>query len=356
MATDMRRRGFLAGAVASVVAQPTWANAGSPALLSALNDTNNNAWLVGLTRSGTVTFRLPIPGRGHAAAAHPSRPVAVAFARRPGRFAVVIDCAEGVEAARLSAPEGRHFYGHGAFTEDGRYLLTTENAFDDGQGRIGVWDAGDRFKRLDDLPSGGVGPHEILRLPNGGFAVANGGIQTHPNSGRTRLNVPTMRTNLAFLDPWGAISNVVEAPDTQRQNSIRHIDADAVGRIAIALQWQGDPRKRAPVAAMLNEQGLTYLEHPATMRLKHYGGSVAIAGNGQSFFVTGPKGDSVLSFDMDSGAPLAAYDMPLASGVATFGSGVAISSSSGIAAMTAEAKTQLAGKVDGVWDNHLVRL
>ena len=56
----------------------------------------------------------------------------MAFARRPGTFALVIDCAEGREVARLHTPEGRHFYGHGAFTPDGGLLFTTENAIEDG--------------------------------------------------------------------------------------------------------------------------------------------------------------------------------------------------------------------------------
>ena len=153
----MHRRTFLATAAAALAA-PAWADAGAPCYLTAAAKPDLSTWLVGLSDRGTVLFQIPVPDRGHAAAAHPFRAEAVAFARRPGRFAVVLECPTGAEIARLHAPEGRHFYGHGAFTADGRYLLTTENDFDAPDGRIGVWDAQAAYARVDDLPSGGIGP------------------------------------------------------------------------------------------------------------------------------------------------------------------------------------------------------
>ena len=175
----MRRRHFLTGAgagLAGLAAAPLWADiaGAAPLYLSAANTADNATWLVGLTLDGRVPFAHPLPGRGHAAAVHPERAEAVAFARRPGDFALVIDCATGAETARLTTPDDRHFYGHGAYTADGRLLLTTENAFDAPDGRIGVWDAENGYARLGDFASGGLGPHEILRLANGTFAVANG--------------------------------------------------------------------------------------------------------------------------------------------------------------------------------------
>ena len=100
-----------------------WAAAGAPDYLAAAGLPDGGYCLLGLTAAGGECFRLPLPDRGHAAAAHPERPEAVAFARRPGTFALVIDCAEGREVARLHSPEGRHFFGHGAFTPDGGAAL-----------------------------------------------------------------------------------------------------------------------------------------------------------------------------------------------------------------------------------------
>jgi hypothetical protein len=77
------------------------------ARLSGRGETGRGFFLHGLTASGGSAVPDPLPGRGHAAAAHPTRAEAVAFARRPGTFALVIDCATGETRHRLTPPEGR---------------------------------------------------------------------------------------------------------------------------------------------------------------------------------------------------------------------------------------------------------
>ena len=85
-------------------------------------------------------FQLPLPGRGHAAAVHPSRPEAIAFARRPGTFALVINCATGEVTHRLTPPDGMQFNGHGAFSLDSALLMTSEVVAESSEGRIGLWE------------------------------------------------------------------------------------------------------------------------------------------------------------------------------------------------------------------------
>ena len=136
------RRGFLAGLLAAGMApRATWAGLGSPAFLSAGKAPDGSYLLAGLNAGGEILFRLPLPARGHAAAAHPHRAEAVAFARRPGRFADVIDCRDGGVRTRITPPDGHHFYGHGCFSPDGTRLFTTENDFENARGIIGVWEA-----------------------------------------------------------------------------------------------------------------------------------------------------------------------------------------------------------------------
>ncbi|WP_186766304.1 DUF1513 domain-containing protein [Falsiphaeobacter marinintestinus] len=351
----MQRRSFLTSIAAGLLVQPSWADTGGPRLLTAAIDERNRSWLIGLSGDGQEVFRRPIPSRGHAAAAHPHRPVAVAFARRPGQFAVILDCASGQELGRLTLPEGRHFYGHGAFTADGQHLLTTENAYDTGDGRIGIWDVADGYERIAEVPSGGIGPHEIIRLPDGSFAVANGGIQTHPGYGRAKLNLPDMRPNLAYLAADGTLLDMVEPPAALRQNSIRHIDCDATGRIVAAMQWQGHPLDPVPLAA-LHRRGdpLQYLDHPETVRLKQYAGSVAMTRDGTEILVTGPKGDHLIRFDGVDGSPRSGQKLPLASGVAAFGDAFAVTFKGGIALAEGPDLHRVATPGALVWDNHLV--
>lgn len=357
----MRRRHFLTGAgagLAGLVAAPVWADVTGPApfYLSAANQPDNSTWLVGLNLAGTVLFAHPLPGRGHAAAVHPERAEAVAFARRPGDFALVIDCATGEEIARLTTPEEMHFYGHGAYTADGRYLLTTENAYEVPDGRIGVWDAENGYARLGDFASGGIGPHEILRLASGDFAVANGGIQTHPDFARSKLNLPTMQTNLSLLTADGDMLESWAFEGDMRQNSIRHIDVDAQGRIVAALQWQGDPRQLVPlVARFAPGTAPEFLDHPATARLTQYAGSVAVSPVEGEIAVTGPKGNHVVFFGPDGVADNGA-ELGEASGVAPMADGLAITCTGGLALYRAGEITRVEVQGGWTWDNHLVRV
>lgn len=357
----MRRRSFLrrAGAgLAGIAAAPAWADLvpRGPLYLSAANTAGNETWIVGVTLDGTVAFAHPLPGRGHAAAVHPERAEAVAFARRPGNFAHVMDCGSGAELARLSTPEGLHFYGHGAFSADGRFLFTTENAFDPGEGRVGVWDAANGYERVGDFASGGVGPHEIIRLGDGTFAVANGGIRTHPDFPRAKLNLPVMTTNLARVTETGTLVETWSFESEMRQNSIRHLDVDGRGRIVAALQWQGDPRRRVPLVARF-ETGAApvFLDHPETPGLTQYAGSIAVSPSGGTIAVTGPKGNRAMFFTAD-GAAESFVALEEASGVGPMPDGVAITCTGGLALCRGGEITRVEVPGGWTWDNHLVRL
>ena len=75
------RRGFIAGLLATSLAPaPSWADLGGPAFLAAAKTPQGGYLLAGLSDQGAIRFTCPLPGRGHAAAAHPQRPEAVAFA------------------------------------------------------------------------------------------------------------------------------------------------------------------------------------------------------------------------------------------------------------------------------------
>jgi len=358
----MRRRRFLMAAGAGLgsglaaTLSPVWADINAPMFITAGNRPDNSTWLIGLSLTGEVCFSFPIPGRGHAAASHPERAEAVAFARRPGRFAMVLDCANGQEIRRLEAPAGRHFYGHGAFTADGQYLLTTENAYDIPDGRCGVWDASRGYARVGEFASGGIGPHEILRLPNGTFAVANGGIQTHPDFARAKLNLPTMQTSLSIVSQTGEVLSTSPLTGDMRQNSVRHIDADQKGRVIAALQWQGSPTVAAPLVASFSPSTAPELSyHPKDAGMKHYAGSIAISPDGSEFAVTGPKGNQVLFFDA-GGHPTGQEILDQPSGVAKASDGLLITCKGGIALRSQGALERIPVTDDWTWDNHLVRV
>lgn len=353
------RRRFLAGlAVSTLIPATSWADMGSPAFVSAAQTADGAYHLLGLTGAGKVAFQVPLPARGHAAAAHPDRAEVVAFARRPGRFAVVLDCVTGAVLAELAAPEGRHFYGHGAYSADGQLLFTTENDYENARGVIGVWSA-QSYARLGEFQSGGIGPHDIRLMPDGVMlVVANGGIETHPDSGRAKLNLPVMRPNLTYLSLDGAIAEQAELPSDLHLNSIRHLDVRADGLVGFATQWQGD-RMHSPTVIGLHRHGdepkMLDATRDQTRAMEGYGGSVAFYDNGARIAVSSPRGGVLQTGDVTGGVVEQHLAMPDVCGVgvtagalhATTGTGAFWRLSEG-----AEALTQL----PLAWDNHLVRI
>ncbi len=352
------RRAFLVGLMAAgFCPRPTWAEAGSPALLSAAQTMGGDYVLCGLDGAGRVLFELPLPERGHAAAAHPDLAVAVAFARRPGRFALVIDCVSGQETARLDAPAGRHFYGHGAFSADGALLFTTENDFEAARGIIGIWDARRGYRRIGEFASDGVGPHEIRLMPDGlSLVVANGGIETHPDTGRSKLNLPTMRPNLRFLSLDGKVLHRVELDAEMHRNSIRHLAVAPEGRVGFAMQWQGDVVEAPPLLGLVSPDKKLTLAEPglaAQARMRGYAGSVAMSPDGE-VAITSPVGGQVQVFDAVTGALKRESAQRDVCGVAWAGGGFVLTT--GIGEVWHEEARKPAATHGLHWDNHLVPL
>ncbi|WP_224825091.1 DUF1513 domain-containing protein [Cognatishimia sp. MH4019] len=350
------RRQVLAGLLATgLTPRPSWADLGGPAFLSAAGLPDGGYALCGISAAHDVLFRLPLPTRGHAAAAHPTRPEAVAFARRPGTFALVIDCRTGDVRATLNAPTGRHFYGHGVFSQDGTRLYTTENDFEAGEGRIGIWDATQNYRRIAEIPSGGIGPHDIKRLPGKDtLVVANGGIETHPDSGRSKLNLPTMRPNLSYIDQ-GEVSEQIELTADLHKNSIRHLAVSASGEVAFAMQRQGDITD-LPLLA-LHKRGTAPRLAQATSTdwraMRGYIGSVAFSTSGLQLAVTSPRGGRVQLFDTQTATLQDQVQMADVCGVATTRDGLVVTSGTGAIRFLSGRTTPVPGLR---WDNHLVAI
>lgn len=353
------RRQFLKGlAAASLAPAPGWSSVGAPDFLAAALFPDGSYRLAGLAASGDITFTQLLPGRGHAAAAHPHLAQAVAFARRPGRFALVIDCKTGAEIAWLSAPTDHHFYGHGTFSPDGALLFTTENSFEQGAGMIGVWDAANGYARIGQFSSGGIGPHDILLMPDGRtIAIANGGIETHPDTGRTKLNLPTMRPNLTYCDLNGVMVDQMELPRAMRKNSIRHLAVREDGLVAFAMQWQGDRAEHPPLLG-LHQRGKhpQLLSAPAAQQaaLHGYAGSVSFSSDGTVVAITCPRGNALHQFDAVSSAFSGAFDLEDVCGLGASDAGLIFTTGTGQVGQLADAQVRMTARIDCKWDNHLV--
>lgn len=354
------RRGFLATVfAASALPGLTWADAGSPAYLAAAKAADGSFALAGLTAEGMQSFVLPLPARGHAACGHPTLPQAVVFARRPGTYALVIDCAAGQIAARLEAPEGHHFYGHGVFSAEGDRLFTTENDIATNQGRIGVWAAQEGYRRIGDFASGGIGPHDILRLPGRDvLAVANGGIITALNDDRTKLNIDTMQPNLTYLSLTGEVRETVTLAPEMHKNSIRHLAVRSDGLIGFAMQWEGPPIQTPPLLglhAMGGDVVLAAAPDDLQPKLANYIGSIAFDQAGSTLGLTSPKGSVVALFTAD-GQYTQLLDRPDVCGIGAGRDGFMITDGYGGIAEITNGKITALTTAAQAWDNHLIAI
>ncbi len=135
--------------------------------------------------------------------------------------------------------------------------------------------------------------------------VANGGILTHPDRGRDKLNLDSMRPSLAYIDLHsGELLEQVEPPAELHQLSIRHLDVNADGKVVIALQYQGAKYDDVPLVAMHQRgQALQLLRAPDNVNraMKQYCGSARFDASGRYAAISSPRGDLVTFWDSRDG-------------------------------------------------------
>jgi len=349
----IERRSFLIGAGlawASALTPASAARLASSDLLYAAAYKDAGGYGVAiLDKDGGLVSENPLPGRGHGFANAGQSHWLVAFARRPGNFAIAFGKDGLSEPVLFHTPADRHFYGHGAFSGDGRLLYAAENAFESGDGIIGIYDATNGFARLGEFASFGVGPHEILMMPDAKtLCIANGGIKTHPDFGREKLNLATMKPSIAFVNSEdGTLLSKHELPSALHRLSLRHMAVDARQQVWIGGQYEGDASEDVPVLVRLGiDTGLMPVELPDDVgaRLGKYVGSVAIGTDGRTLAFTSPKSGVTITLDTQSGKPLDLEPVRGVCGIQARADGFVSSSETGRFAEHS---------YDRAWDNHI---
>lgn len=325
---------------------------GASAFLSAYRDQDGRFGVAALDDSGTVLFTERLPARGHDTVHAPDKRTAVTFARRPGRFALAFDLERKRPGLAFEAPPDRHFFGHGFFSPDGNLLYATENAYDEERGVLGVYDTQAGYRRIGEFDTHGIGPHEALLLRDGRtIAVANGGILTHPDHPRWKLNLATMAPSIAYLDrETGDLLELVALPARLHQLSIRHIDQAGDGALWFGGQYEGAATDEVGLVGRHRRgRNIELFELPDAARrsLRHYVGSVKASLDGRRIALTSPRGGICLTLDAASGHVLDTKTLADVCGVAPTGPGFALTTGQGSFMINQETASPVA------WDNHL---
>ena len=311
-----------------------------------------------LSETGTILHRVDLPDRGHDITHDPVSRRSVVFARQPGTFAIVFDHAARSEPVTIASVAGRHFFGHGLFSPDGRLMYATENDFDNAEGVVGIYDARNRFERIGEFPTHGIGPHEILLMDDGRtLAIANGGIETHPDFGRAKLNVPTMEPSLVFVDRLtGDLLEKQALPPSLHKLSIRHMDVGAGDSVWFGCQHEG-PATEHPGLVGRARRGepldLVTLPDEVLSGLRNYVGSVATNRATGTVAVSSPQGNSLVVLDTATGRVVSSLDLTEVCGVAPDHDSFLATTGTGA---IVEPSGDAVRRNEYVWDNHLLRI
>lgn len=253
--------------------------------------------------------------RGHGLCQNPTRPEEIVMiARRPGTSAILFDVNKAEIKSTVQCEKNHHMQGHACFSADGKFLYCSESNFSTGEGRITVRD-GKTLEYIKDFSSYGIGPHEIALMPDQTtLVIANGGLLTHPESGRKVLNLKSMRSLLTYIDSRDgrllsehhlSESLPAAAPFNLDKASIRHLSVAQDGTVAIAMQVQRTAMSSdtlVPLTALHKPgQRLKLLTAPTTLtqKLDDYIGSVVIHNQNRIAAFASPKGNLVLFWHLD---------------------------------------------------------
>ena len=366
----MKRRQFLLQAsqlaLLSVLLPACTATSRPRWLVAASKNKAAEYFIAAIDRKGRLVSKVKLPERGHDAIAIPKKPGhALVFSRRPDRFALEVDLTNGRVVHEISSQPDTHFYGHGVLSVDGQFLYTSENLYGQKHGVIVVRET-ESYRVVKRFHSHGVGPHQLKLLGDGKtLVVANGGILTHPDWPRIKLNLDDMHSNLAYIDRnTGALLSLVEVPE--QALSLRHLDVTEDDRVVVAAQYEGKQYevKKTSIQALAfsHKQGEVLLPFSASSSqwksMKHYTASILTVGG--HAYVSCPRSNTVNIFDLKSNRLVRQNNLPDVAGLCALDGQVLASSGVGMLLNVSGSEASLLGqKADRdslYFDNHMTTI
>jgi hypothetical protein len=245
---------------------------------------------------------------GHGLALHPKEPGRAVMFEKKGKGACELDLRAGRVVRPIHTEERRAFYGHGAFSRDGRLLYATENDLDTRDGLIAVRD-GVTFQELGRFPTYGKSPHDCHLVDEGRtLAITNGGgaidedappsvtfVDAASEKLQERLVFPTPRINAGHL----ALS---------RSRDLVAISAPRDGLPASAL---------GGVSLRVGGGGLVTMSEPADVVSRMVGESLSLCIEEKTGVVgvTNPDGNLVTFWDLRGRRLVKTLELPAPRGI-----------------------------------------
>ena len=359
----LNRRQFLlgAGGVVGLASLPIVlkSNDTQSWLVSAFSNNNQQHFVGAFSADGQLINAVALPARGHGAVAHPfKKGHAIVFARRPGTFMMEIDFINGRITKQVNASQGQHFFGHGVFSHDSAVLMSVENNFEKARGEIVLRDS-NNYQIVDKYDCGGVGPHECKLMPNSNtLVIGNGGILTNPKWPRKKLNLDSMTPALTYLDLDDG-KTIDHFSLDNHQLSIRHLDVSSTGKVIAGLQYQGAKSDQVPLAiSHQGQQKLQFLkaDDSTWARLNQYTASVCIDEPNNQVAISGPRGDLITLWDLDTDTFIKKIKMRDVAGLSMSNNQLIASNGKGQTINVSESPLHPNTFRNIRWDNHLTTI
>lgn len=275
--------------------------------VSAQGKQNNSFSITSVNSANNKTKSILSGFRGHGLAQNPVKKHSIIlFARRPGTTGIEINLLTGRQTNTFKLADNRNLQGHGCFSADGNFLFTAETDSKTGEGKIAVRET-KNYTLVSEMHSYGIGPHEIKLMPDAKtLVVANGGIHTRAETGRKKLNLPSMQSSLTYID-FASGNKLASFQVSETKASIRHLDVAEDGTVALAMQVQREAanhQKIVPLSAIHKlGKAIVLMEEPNIVieKMNDYMGSVAINSKTRIAGFTSPRGNLAAFWHIDSG-------------------------------------------------------
>ncbi|KAA0915090.1 DUF1513 domain-containing protein [Psychrobacter sp. ANT_WB68] len=291
----------------------------------------NDFGVVGIDADRQIVWQTTMPERVHdivvqpifdrksTSANHKKNRDVVVMGRRPSESFWVLDTASGQVKFAIKASNNRHFYGHACYSLDGKLLYVTENDTISLDGKIGIYDANDNYKKIAEFDSYGIGPHELIMHPDGEILViANGGIKTEQAS-REELNLDSMRPSLVYLNRHNGDLFEQIIPE-HNQMSVRHLAMYDDGTVMIGIQFQGEKHINVPLVLTHKRGDMDFkpliMPNNQWQRFHQYIASVAVDSERNLLCVTTPIGGCAAIYDLNTRTLIDDVSLPDCAGAA----------------------------------------
>lgn len=311
-----------------------------------------------IDRQGRPLWQTPVGTRCHSGCNRPTGTEVLFFERRPGWSFHVFEQTTGSQIHHIEATLGEHFVGHGVFSPDGRWLYATASRYEQGEGIIAVYDAEKDYRRVKTFELDGIGPHELTMHPDGETLVIGlGGILTHPDYDRIKLNLDTMAPAVILMNRRSG-ATIGRFTPGHHQQSARHISVNGRGQVYVAYQYQGPLHELPALLARLEAGRLQEIrfDNEIQRTLANYIASVVAHPENDLVAAASPVGGTTVVFRGSTGELIERVSIPDCAGIQTLAGGdFLISSGQGkLFQLGAGKPIRRIASLPVYWDHHLV--